>query len=915
MDFDCLKQVGLRAVAIAVTGMALPIGLSVLIFGLGFPQYSLFPEALTAGCALAPTSVGVAVSLLVELNQVSTPLGQTIVASAALDDVLSLVLLIALVNVSEGADATSIILVLVFGLAFLAVGVGLIGMKLAPRLPMEKLSEPNTVLLMAAALIGASTIGALLGSYLLGAFTAGTWFVGRTAATLAWDSQVKRFTRLLIRLFFGAVIAFAIPVQELFQGTAFVHGALLGIVCAILGKVAVSALGGHLPFRERMALGAAMVGRGELGYLIAGMAKDQGLLSYQMFVVTTWALLIATLAAPLLFQQTMRRHSAQADRKSSHSRHGCHGRAAADWPSPAGARVGEATDLELGPLTATRKTEAAVFIWGPSQDKTPFAPLAQLADSECSPMRLLPVYHVDDGHTVSMVCEVGCHDSLSDLSHRLGEVFTPDQGWHMRVVAGSDLPGFWQAEFRGSLRSLAGAIQRSQATEQASTDQVEGATAWTTFPVPKSFGRCMQLAHDCGCFAKSDCALSRCSDGSGRLGAIKSGQEEAKLGRRAEGDKCCSRRWQEDLGGAAFATAVQGQAAAGKGDSGGMRRAAARGLGTIASRGGMSPLRLGVLCVPDSPAAKHAQALASDVEVAALGDDPSLFRRAGALDALLIVPPADVRVLDSIWEECRLGDSVKWVHSFSAGVDAMAQLSRSRLAPAGIPLSNGRSAFSESLAEYVMASALHFNKQIPRCQSNLAEKRWDRFTMATLRGRKMGFVGFGDIAQCSAGLARAFGLEIGVLRRDPSKRSESGLEGRVYTSKDELLAESDFVVCTLPGTPATRHYFSSAEFASMKPGAVFISCGRGVCVDESALAAAISGGQDLFAALDVFEQEPLPADSPLWSLPSERLLITAHNADLTEDYFELGWELFTRNMDRFRAGKALATPVDIDAGY
>ena len=107
--------------------------------------------------------------------------------------------------------------------------------------------------------------------------------------------------------------------------------------------------------------------------------------------------------------------------------------------------------------------------------------------------------------------------------------------------------------------------------------------------------------------------------------------------------------------------------------------------------------------------------------------------------------------------------------------------------------------------------------------------------------------------------------------------------------KAALLEQSDFVVCTLPGTAETRHFMSSAEFAAMKSDAIFISMGRGVAVDEAALHRALTTGQIAGAALDVFEVEPLPAESPLWDI--DNLLLTAHNADFTHDYFDHGWRV------------------------
>lgn len=124
---------------------------------------------------------------------------------------------------------------------------------------------------------------------------------------------------------------------------------------------------------------------------------------------------------------------------------------------------------------------------------------------------------------------------------------------------------------------------------------------------------------------------------------------------------------------------------------------------------------------------------------------------------------------------------------------------------------------------------MHFNEQICRLQKNRAEHKWEKFTMATLKGKKMGFIGYGDIAKSAAAIAkRAFGMSVAVYRRDPAKcRAEADAElvDEVCGSSEAVFSSADFVVCTLPGTPATAN-FCSAQFALMRPNAVFISCGR-----------------------------------------------------------------------------------------
>ena len=123
-------------------------------------------------------------------------------------------------------------------------------------------------------------------------------------------------------------------------------------------------------------------------------------------------------------------------------------------------------------------------------------------------------------------------------------------------------------------------------------------------------------------------------------------------------------------------------------------------------------------------------------------------------------------------------------------------------------------AFSDSLAEYVLAAALHFNKKVPDLLQNRVAKKWDKFVMPTLAGKTMGFVGFGHIGQTTAAVAKAFGMTVMALRRHPAKAEEGGGLADVTLGpgdKRRLFEESDFVVSVLPGTPETLNYCGAAS--------------------------------------------------------------------------------------------------------
>uniref|UniRef100_A0A7S3PHG0 D-isomer specific 2-hydroxyacid dehydrogenase NAD-binding domain-containing protein n=1 Tax=Aplanochytrium stocchinoi TaxID=215587 RepID=A0A7S3PHG0_9STRA len=327
-----------------------------------------------------------------------------------------------------------------------------------------------------------------------------------------------------------------------------------------------------------------------------------------------------------------------------------------------------------------------------------------------------------------------------------------------------------------------------------------------------------------------------------------------------------------------------------------------------------------VISDPESPALKSLPRSA-EIKFVVGNDADSLLERKPDLNqscGVIIIPPASTDTLEKIWPQL---NKANWMHCFFAGCDSIMSFIRNQRLDENesFTLTNGKGAFSDSLAEYTIAAMLHFNKQIPRLISNRQQKKWDKFVMPTLRNKTVGFVGFGHIGQVTAKLCKdAFGMNVLALRRHArnSDRFGGNLANKVYTydNRMEMLKQSDFVVCVLPGTKETRNFMSQDEFSAMPVHSIFISIGRGTCVDEDALDRALNEGLIAGAALDVFNTEPLPISSPLWN--HENILLTAHNADFTTDYFELGWNVWQDNLDRFISGNnELATPVNKSLGY
>jgi phosphoglycerate dehydrogenase-like enzyme len=255
---------------------------------------------------------------------------------------------------------------------------------------------------------------------------------------------------------------------------------------------------------------------------------------------------------------------------------------------------------------------------------------------------------------------------------------------------------------------------------------------------------------------------------------------------------------------------------------------------------------------------------------------------------------------------------LRWVHSLSAGVE---KILFPELIASPVVLTNARGVFKRSLSEFVMASVLHFAKDLRRLIRNQQAGVWEQFQMLELHGKAMGVIGYGEIGHACAQRAHDFGMKILGLRRRPELSKDDPLLAAVFGPDElhRLLAESDYVVLAAPSTPLTKKLLGKAEFAAMKPSAVFINIGRGTLVDEAALIEALKEGRIHGAALDVFETEPLPAGHPLFQL--ENLLLSPHCADHTPGFYEMDLEFFIENLHRFLKGEPLVNIVDKQAGY
>lgn len=255
---------------------------------------------------------------------------------------------------------------------------------------------------------------------------------------------------------------------------------------------------------------------------------------------------------------------------------------------------------------------------------------------------------------------------------------------------------------------------------------------------------------------------------------------------------------------------------------------------------------------------------------------------------------------------------LEWIHGRYAGLDAILC---PELIESPIPLTNGRGSFSQSLGEWVMCGALYFAKDLPRMLKAKAERRWEVFDVLELSTQTLGIVGHGDIGRAIARRAKAFGMRVLALRRDISPRPGDEDVDQLFVNADlhKMLPLCDYVVAAAPLTPDTKHMLGAREFALMKPSAIVMNVGRGPVIDEAAIAKALQTKQIRGAALDVFEVEPLPADSPLWGM--DNVLISFHTADHTKDWLDDAVSLFIEQFNRWRKGEPLKNVTDKRAGY
>jgi len=302
------------------------------------------------------------------------------------------------------------------------------------------------------------------------------------------------------------------------------------------------------------------------------------------------------------------------------------------------------------------------------------------------------------------------------------------------------------------------------------------------------------------------------------------------------------------------------------------------------------------------------------------GDFPqhTFLHAPGDPEALGVIPEAEAAFMGTMQREQFLAAGrLRWVHSPAAGVGGMLF---PEMVASPVIITNSRGMSADTIAEHVLAVTLAIFRRLPHACRSQHDREWaqDAISAAghrSIAGARVLVIGLGAIGAAVAARLSALGATVrGIRRRAASAADVDGVAS--IHAPDEigaLLPRADVVVLSAPHTRETRGLIGRAELAAMSPDAILVNVSRGQLVDEAALIDALRDRRIGGAALDVFNDEPLPADSPFWTLPN--VLITPHTAGWRPDHWDAAVALFAGNLRRFEAGRPLLNVVDKLAGY
>ena len=249
----------------------------------------------------------------------------------------------------------------------------------------------------------------------------------------------------------------------------------------------------------------------------------------------------------------------------------------------------------------------------------------------------------------------------------------------------------------------------------------------------------------------------------------------------------------------------------------------------------------------------------------------------------------------------------RWIANGGVGIDHFGHWD-----PEKTTVTNAAGVAADMMAEYVLGGFLHISLDIPGLKRDQANKVWTPRQVVPLKGKTLLILGLGHTGRALAGRAKAFGMAVIGTRANPQP---TPFVDQVAAATDlhRLLPKADAIAVCTPLTPETRHLIGAREIARMKPGVLFADVSRGGVVDQIALAEALASGQIRGAALDVFETEPLPPDSPFWDM--DNVVVSPHCSSVYEGWELASFDLFLRNLVRWQSGQPLFNIVNPMRGY
>ena len=297
---------------------------------------------------------------------------------------------------------------------------------------------------------------------------------------------------------------------------------------------------------------------------------------------------------------------------------------------------------------------------------------------------------------------------------------------------------------------------------------------------------------------------------------------------------------------------------------------------------------------------------------------------------------------DSLWQEVEIiygfpwkvptleqAPHLRWIQLYSAGADRLVD---NPLFQSEVMITTASGVHAINIAEYVFAMTQAWYRRLPQLFIWKQGKEWSKDKESTessieeLHGKTIGIVGYGSIGRQIARLAQAYGMRVLAMQRGDNHKDtgyqfpnvgdpEGALPEKYYTfdSLHTMLQECDVVVVAVPLTKETKAMFNAEAFQAMKDSAFFVNIARGDVCDETALVDALQQKKIAGAALDVFQQEPLPTTSPLWELPN--VLMSPHDSGVTPHYNERAATIFEENLRRYLADQPLYNLVDKKRGY